>query len=387
MTHETRSREMPRRSATHQRAKRGVRRKLRLAGLVILSLVLIVTSTGLTMYNNLQNSITEHDIATLVVESERPTGNQAPLDQKEGQALNILVLGTDREVEGSQRSDTAMIAHISADRKRVEVVSIPRDTLVTIPECALGDGTMSDVQNDAMFNSAFDTGYVDGGGVAGGAACTMRTAEELTGIYIDGFAVVNYDSFRDIVDTIGGIDMCFAEPIDDAAANIQIEAGCHQLDGDQALAVSRVRKSLGDGSDIGRISRQHQVVQAIANKIFSLNPTTDLTTFYSLLQDLTRHLDLSKGLGDIQWLSGMLYSLRSISSDDINFVTMPWEYAGPRVIPSTAAPQVWEALINDTPIPPEALNDASDTSIILEATPDEVAEFNSNVGSGVNTGE
>lgn len=371
------------RSAAHQRAKRPVAKKLRIAGLVLLSLVLVVTATGLTMFNNLQQSIETHNIETLVVESERPSQNQAPLDSKEGEALNILLLGTDLEFEGTVRSDTAMIAHISADRKRLDVVSIPRDTLLTIPSCVLGDGSSSEPQYNAMFNSAFDTGFVDGGGVAGGAACTLRTVEELTGVYIDGFAVVNFDSFRDIVNTIGGIDMCFAEPIDDADAQIQIDAGCHVLDGDQALAVSRVRKTLGDGSDIGRISRQHQVVLAIVEKIFSLNPFTDLTTFYSLLQSLTRHMDLSDGLGDIQWMSGLLYSMRSISSSDINFVTMPWAYAGARVTPAESSALVWDALIHDNPIPEEALTPSQSPSVIIEATPAEIEELSSNVGTGV----
>lgn len=387
MTHETRSREMPRRSATHQRAKRGVRRKLRIAGLVILSLVLIVTSTGLTMYNNLQNSVTEHDIATLVVESERPTGNQAPLDQKEGQALNVLLLGTDAVVNDASRSDTTMLVHISADRSRVDVVSIPRDTLVTIPPCVLADGTRSPIHYDAMFNSAFDVGFANGGGVAGGAACTMRTVEELTGIYIDGFATVDFESFAAIVDSIGGIDMCFAESIDDPQAHITIDAGCHTLNGEQALAIARLRKTVGDGSDIGRISRQHQVVMAIFDKIVTLDPFSDMTSMYSMLQEITKSLNLSQGFGNLQWLGGLAYSLRGIDKDSINFVTMPWEYAGPRVRVAPAADQVWQELMNDQPLSPELFDSEQSNQVILNATEAELEEFQSNVGSGVTTGE
>lgn len=371
-----------RRSAAHQRVSH-THSRLRAVGLVLLSLILAGTTAGATILTQLNSSISEHKIEALVDEADRPTENQAPLDQKSGQALNILLMGTDVAVDDTARSDTTMIAHISADRTRIDVVSIPRDTLVTIPSCILGDGSSSYEQYDAMFNSAFSTGSQAGGGVAGGAACAMKTVEALTGIYIDGFAVVDFESFRAIVDTIGGIDMCFTEPINDAQAHITLDAGCHTLDGEQALAIARVRKTLGDGSDIGRISRQHQVVTAIFDKLLSLDPFTDLPTFYSLLQDVTRHVDLSEGLGDLQWLSGLLYSMKSISSDDVNFMTMPWVGAGARVVPAATSQQVWDALIADTPVPEEALVAQTFDSPIVNATPDELEEFSANVGRGV----
>ncbi|MFY9262242.1 MAG: LytR family transcriptional regulator [Actinomycetaceae bacterium] len=373
------------RAPTHQRRRR-IHTKLRVAGLAMLALVLAFGSTATTMYANLQKRITQHVIEEYIIATDRPTENQAPLDQKDGQPINILVLGTDIEVEGSMRSDTAMIVHISAGRDRLDVVSIPRDTLVHIPPCVLGDGSRSSHQFDAMFNSAFDTGTWRGGNVATAATCSLQTVEDLTGIYIDGFIVLNFDSFKTVVDILGGIEMCFTEDINDRDAQITLDAGCHVLDGEQALAVARMRGSVGDGSDIGRISRQHQVVTAILDTVFADGLLSDPAQLYSLLGSVTPYLDMSEGIGDIQWLAGLAYSLRNIEKENVNFMTMPFVYVGPRVAPAYSAQKVWQALINDEPVPESALVADIAPPIIINATEEEITEFVGAVGSGVETG-
>lgn len=373
---------VPDRAPAHIHNGRDGRKIMRAVGLVLLSLVLIITGAAVSMYSSLQGNISQHDIDDLVDVDDRPTENQIPLDEKAGEPLNILVMGADRKTDDGMRSDTTMLVHISAGRDRVDVVSIPRDTLVNIPECILPDGTRTPAEENAMFNSAFNNGS-RGGNIASAAACTVRTVEDLTGVYIDGFVVLDFNSFRDVVNTLGGIEMCFAEPINDPQAHLEIDAGCHTLDGDQALAVARVRKSLGDGSDIGRISRQHQVVTAIAEKVFSLNVFTNLPEFYGLLQDVTAHVEMSRGMGDIPWLAGLMYSLRSLGSNDINSVTMPWAPAGARVVPAPEAQQVWDALIKDQPIPEEALNTDHSPSIIINATPEELDKAAARTGSAV----
>ncbi|SDU79276.1 LCP family protein [Arcanobacterium phocae] len=374
---------LPHRSATHQRKRGPWRNRFRILGLTVLALVLGSGTALATMLHELQQSIVQHDLTSLVKEAERPTENQAPLDQKAGKPLNILLLGADRADGGTQRSDTTMLMHIAADRSRIDVVSIPRDTLVDIPPCVMGNGDESYPQNDTMFNAAFSTGGTFGGDVAQAAACTLRTVENLTGVYVDGFAVLNFDSFRDVVDTIGGIDMCFNEAIDDAYSGISLDAGCHHLDGTQALGIARARYSIGDGSDIGRISRQHQVVTAIAKKTFGLNVFTDIPTLYGILKDVTSHMDLSQGLGDIQWLGGLAYSLRNVDPDEINFATMPYYPDGARVRPSQNAQLVWDALVNDVPIPEQALATDSGPEIVRSVTPQQLEEFKTNIGSGI----
>ncbi|NYS35245.1 LCP family protein, partial [Streptococcus danieliae] len=154
--------------------------------------------------HDLQSRINSVDVDD-ILGGDRP-GGDVP-DSYEGRAVNLLVLGTDsrsgaNNVDNSEgteegagaRSDTAMIMHISADRKRIEVVSVPRDTLVDIPECTTLDGETTESSTDTQFNFAFSNGSNGGNetkDVASGAACTQRTVEQMTGIRIDDFVVVD----------------------------------------------------------------------------------------------------------------------------------------------------------------------------------------------------
>ena len=345
---------------------------LRVIGLAILGIALVVSSAAVTMYSRLQANVVQHSIA--VPEAERPEP-VIPLDQKSGQPINILVLGSDVR-EGSEddassvegmRSDTTMVAHISADRSRVDIVSIPRDTLVNIPSCTLPDGTQTWEQYDAMFNSAFQTGGATGD-VGAAASCTLRTIENMTGMLIDGFVVVNFKSFQDVVDTLGGVEMCFAQPIDDYAAQLKIDAGCHVLDGKTALGVARVRYTVGDGSDTSRIGRQQELVYQIMKKLLSTEVLTNVPQMYQLLTDVTSEIDTSEGLGNLSWLGGLGYSLRNLDTSNIHMITMPWApdfYDPNRVRATPAADLLWEALRNDQEIPLEAIQPADEQSEVL----------------------
>ena len=366
---------------------------LRWVLVVLLAFLLTVGSAAAFLYQNLQGNLKVQEVGHYFEPNESPTP-QEPADESAGRPLNILILGSDvregaSDVDGAgaagyitgMRSDTAMLMHISADRQRVDVVSIPRDTLVTIPSCILKDGSRSYEQYDAMFNSAFSIGG-QSGDVAGAAACTIRTLEEMSDVYIDGFVVIDFASFQDIVNTLGGVNVCLSEPAEDQAAGLHLEAGCQVLDGEQALALARARKSLGDGSDISRIGRQQQMVEAIISKALSLNIVSDLPTLYGVLSDVTENIDVSPSLGSITYLGGLAYSLRGLSLDNVNFVTMPFYPEGNRVRPAAAAAAVWEALRNDQPLP-EVTNDANTDSPILKGTEDEINAFQQAIGGGL----
>ena len=332
-------------------------------GLAALSLALFASSSFAIAYNDIQSNIDRHDIDDLL--GERPTADdgeaeQLPIDSAAGQDLNIVILGSDSRAgdvnaafgdtpEGGQRSDTTMIAHISADRQRVEVVSIPRDSLVTIPSCRLEDGSWTEPQPDTMFNKAFSTG-ADNGGLATAAACTIRTIEELTGIYIDDFVVVDFAGFINVIDALGGVPMCLEEPMDDPRAHVKLPAGPQVLDGRDALGYARARYSLTDGSDINRIGRQQQLVAAIAREALSKNLLTDMPALYRFLDAATSTLTTGTQLGSIPTLAGLAYSLRGIDLENIVFETMPFEYAGNRVRPIAEAEELWASLRADEPI-------------------------------------
>lgn len=349
---------------SHGRSVRG--RLFRGAALTVVFLLAFAGSAVALTYHRFQTNIDQHDISDLLGD-DRPTLPEpnGPEDTAAGRALNILVLGSDtrageNDVDGSgasgvtegMRSDTAMLMHISADRSHVDVVSIPRDTLVDIPSCTLPDGTQTDPQPDAMFNNAFATGGQTGD-VGAAAACTIRTVESMTGVLIDDFVVVDFVGFMSVVDALGGIPMYIPEDIDDPNSGLQLAAGCRLLDGQQALGLARARKTLGDGSDISRIGRQQDIVMAIVQEALRSRLLSDPLKLYGVLDISLQTLTTGSYVGSLPNALGLAASLASISSENITLVTMPFDPAGNRVVPSeTYAPQVWERLRTDQALDP-----------------------------------
>lgn len=141
------------------------------------------------------------------------------------------------------RTDTIMVLHKPRNGPTA-LISLPRDTYVEIP----GEG-MNKV------NAAY---------AWGGAPLLVRTVENLTGLTVDHYAEVGFGSLEDIVDAVGGVELCLDYDVDDPKSELEWEAGCHESDGATALAFSRMRYSDPKG-DIGRAERQQQVIAGIAD--------------------------------------------------------------------------------------------------------------------------
>lgn len=358
---------------------------------VTLTLLFVLTfgaSAVALTYHRFQTNIEQHDIQDLLGE-DRPvvTAPTGPEDQAAGKPLNILVMGSDsregaNDVDGSgasgvtegMRSDTAMLLHISADRTHVDVVSIPRDTLVEIPSCTLPDGTQTSAQHNSMFNNAFAIGGQTGD-VGSAAACTIRTVEALTGVYVDDFVVVDFVGFMAVVDALGGIPMYIPEDIDDPNSGLQLDAGCRLLDGTQALGLARARKTLGDGSDISRIGRQQDIVMAIVQEALRSHLLSDPLKLYGVLDTSLQTLTTGTFVGSLPNALGLAGSLASISSENITLITMPFDPDGNRVVPSaTYAPQVWERLLADQPLDPLVSGAGYQIAAAVPATPEPSAD-------------
>lgn len=334
----------------------------RVALLALLAIVLFIVSSLGFAYMRLQSNISQSDISDLL-------GDKGPTDPQAGRAYNILVLGSDTRsgdsnIDGaledlgdnSMRSDTTMLIHISADRSHIEVVSIPRDTLVTIPSCKVRQSEDSqetfrtELSRNTQFNWAFSRGGQTGD-VASAAACAIKTTERLTGLTINGYIVVNFAAFQDIVNALGGVPMYFDEELTDSYAGLHIMEGCRLLDGEQALALARARQEVSaDGSDISRIGRQQELVKAMIREVLSMNLLTDSYSLYQTLDAGTQSLATSQGLGDLPTMVGLLYSLRSIDMANIHFITMPFEPAGNRVAVADDAESVWYSIKRDKPV-------------------------------------
>ena len=337
-------------------------------GLVTLAVALFVVSGAGFAWYDLQSRVDRIGVGGLLGDEKERPGTEAP-DSYNGRAVNLLVLGTDsrsgeNNVDGSEgsdevsvaRSDTALLMHVSADRKRIDAVSIPRDTLVDIPECKRLDGDTTGAEEDGQFNSAFANGAGTGNdkkAIASGAACTWKTVEKMTDIRIDDFVVVDFNGLSKVVDSLGGVHVQVAEAIDDPDyTGMTLDEGCQKLDGQTALQYARVRHGVGDGSDISRISRQQSLMNAMVSKALASSVLTKTGFLTSTLETLTT----SERIGELTTLSGLANSVKGIGTDKINFITMPNEPAADenRVVPTENAKKVWAALKEDQPVPADA---------------------------------
>lgn len=355
-----------RRNPRHGTGIRLRRRVFHGIAVTVVFLLAFAASGAALTYHRFQTNIEQHDIGEYLAHDDRPTQAPQPVDSASGRPLNLVLIGSDsrsgaNDVDGAgadgttsgMRSDTTMLIHISADRKHVDVVSIPRDTLVDIPSCTLPDGTQTSPQSGVMFNSAFQIGG-QSGDVGAAAACTIRAVEELTGIYVDDFVVVDFVGFMAVVDALGGIAVYNPIDIDDELSGLTLDAGCRLLNGEQALGLARVRK-IGDGSDISRIGRQQEIVMAIIQEALRSRLLSDPIKLYGVLDVSLQTLTTGTYVGSLPNMLGLASSLASISSDQITLITMPFGAAadGNRVVPANEyAQQVWDRIHADQPLDP-----------------------------------
>lgn len=305
-------------------------------------MTVIVAAGAMTVYlgyRHLNGNIRVRDIRRLV-------GAQ-PKDLHP-RAENIAIIGSDSRahtngqfgsphVYAAGHSDTLMILHIAADRKWAEVVSIPRDSWVHIPSCDMGNGRRSPPTNFKI-NEAFTLGSMHGD-KAGGAACTIRTVERNTGLRIHHFAVINFAGFSDMVNALGGVEVCTRQRIADPKAKLYLPAGRHMLMGHQALAYVRARYTLGNGSDLERISRQQAFMSSLATRAKSelYNPIS----IYRFLDAATKSLTIDSSLGGIAGLYGLARTVKNLPTSRLRFITVP-TYPRSLIVPSDTANVMWK---------------------------------------------
>ncbi|RKN08737.1 LCP family protein [Streptomyces radicis] len=257
-------------------------------GFTALALALVLLVTGVGIYFWADGKLRrEVDLASV---EDRPTG---------GQGTNYLIVGSDsREgmseeeqqelhtgsTEG-QRTDTIMILHVGDNGNTM--VSLPRDSWVTIPEFT---GSVSGNRIPAQqqkLNAAY---------AIEGPELLVRTIEYNTGLRIDHYAEIGFGGFANVVDALGGVEMCFDEPIQDENSGADFEAGCHQLNGAESLAFNRQRYQEAMG-DLGRTQNQQEFLGTLADQAASpstlLNPFTLFPTMNAGLDALIVDEDMS----------------------------------------------------------------------------------------------
>ncbi|MEU6356333.1 LCP family protein [Streptomyces sp. NPDC047072] len=274
---------------------------------------------------------------------------------------NILVIGSDarvggnRELGGGQaddvgRSDTTILLHVHADRRRAVAVSIPRDTLVDLPPCRLPDGTWTEPVESAVFNEAFSVG----GTPEGNPSCTQHTVERLSGLRVDHTLVIDFEGLAALTQAVGGVRVCVPEDVYERDLNPGLRApgallfarGEQTVSGRAALDYVRLRHGLGDGSDIGRIKRQHAFLKSLLRKIHGdgLTPSRLLPLTRAVLDSMT----VDPGLASVEDLFGFALSLRDLAPRRTEFTTLPWRYEGERVaVVEPEASALWARLAAD----------------------------------------
>ncbi|WP_345653808.1 LCP family protein [Streptomyces tremellae] len=282
--------------------------------------VLATAGTGWWFYEKLDGNITTDTEAAAQLQTyakERPA--PVALD-----ALNILLIGSDsrsgkdnakygHDEGGTARSDTTILLHLAADRQSATAVSIPRDLMVHIPSCGKPGGTTTKAQF-AQFNWAFEFG---------GTACTTRTVEQLTGVRIDHEMVIDFSGFKDMVDAVGGVQVCLAEPVHDTDAHLDLPAGRSTVKGEQALGFVRARHGIGDGSDTQRIQRQQGFLGALFTKLQSDGVLLNPTRLYPVLDAATKAITTDPGLSSLRDLYNLAHSTRNVPTDKVQFLTVP----------------------------------------------------------------
>ncbi len=218
--------------------------------------------------------------------------------------------GTAAQAGNGGGSDVVMVLHLDPSTRRATIVSLPRDTFIPIP----GTGKLNRI------NTAFDTG----------SARLVQAVEQDFGIPINHYAALNFDTFQNVVNNLGGVNMYFPDPVKDRYSGLNIpNAGCHHLNGFQALAVVRSRHLYYyangqwnyDGlSDISRIARDHEFLRVVASSIKSkaLNPVKLDSILSAVLPSLK--LDSSFTYNEILHLA---LTFRTINPGAIPSMTLP----------------------------------------------------------------
>jgi LCP family protein required for cell wall assembly len=337
-------------------ARRPVKKKSRVkkvlawtAGGTAFMLVAIGTA-GYLYLKHLEGNVTTTDV-----------GSAGKSGFSKDDAFNILIIGTDKrtgkgntgygDANSVGHADTNILLHVSKDRTNATALSIPRDLIVNVPDCPTkqADGSTKVIpgSDNVRFNISL-------GQLGRDPGCTMRTVDQLTGITVDHFMMVDFNAVKTLTAAVGGVDVCLAHAVNDSDSHLKLSAGKHNIQGEQALAFVRTRHSWGNHGDLDRIKVQQQFMSSLMRKMSSSDTLSSPTKLISLAEAATKALTVDKGIGSVSTLKDVALELKKVPTKNISFVTVPvldnpadGVYHKTVIVNPSAAPPVFDAIKND----------------------------------------
>ncbi|MEU6217433.1 LCP family protein [Streptomyces sp. NPDC047022] len=243
-----------------------------------------------------------------------------------GHGMNILLVGTDgREGITEQErhefhlggdpchcTDTVMIVHISEDRDRATVVSLPRDSYAQAPAYTDRATGVQHPAHPIRLNAAY---------AEGGPGLTVRTVEGMTQLKIDHYMEVDFISFMKTVDALGGVRVCTATPLKDGFTGLDLAPGTHLLGGGQALQYVRSRH-VDAASDMSRMQRQQKFLAALIDRATSSGILLNPMKFRDVTRAVLSSVRADPGFGTDELL-GLSHAMRNFSPRSSEFTTVP----------------------------------------------------------------
>jgi LCP family protein required for cell wall assembly len=324
------------------------------------------------------------------------SGKRPPVDPH---AINLLLIGSDSRagVNGSiggrtnisgARSDTDMVVHIAPGAHEVVVLSIPRDSVVPILNCAPEAGTTGQTAQPAgdveQINSTF---------AYGGPGCLWKTIEQTTGIHINDFIELTFIGFKRAIDALGGVNVCLPEAVDDPTSGLNLSAGKHHVYGEQALAFWRTREGLGEGDDPQRIQRDQFLMASLLQGIEHSGLLSNPRKILSVIDALTGHGFVTT---DSQLTPSRLLqiaeAMHGMATGAVQFVEVPWTtYVNNSAWVQWVQPQadsLFASIAHDTKLPKAAKAAKGKTKkkpekTVLKPSQVQVAVYNGSTTSGL----
>ncbi|KAA6447943.1 polyisoprenyl-teichoic acid--peptidoglycan teichoic acid transferase TagU [Bacillus atrophaeus] len=239
--------------------RRKKKKKILLIVLMIIGLFVLATG-GYAYY--LWNKAAS-TVASIQEDLKKSDKRDKDIDISKKDPISVLIMGVDERKNDKGRADTLIYMTVNPKTKTTEMVSIPRDTYTKI----VGKGTMDKINHSYAY---------------GGTQMAADTVEELLDVPVDYFVKVNMESFKDTVDTLGGITVnsTFAFSYDGHS----FSTGNINLNGKEALAYTRMRKEDPKG-DFGRQQRQRQVIEGIISKGANISSITKFGDMFKVVED------------------------------------------------------------------------------------------------------